>query len=71
VAVVPFEHRAAYPPFKLPEDGSVMTRARYVVESPVPKPIPLFSNGGPAADRFGKRGADGDARRRVRTRSTR
>ena len=43
---VKFEHRAADPPFKLPEGGWVMKHAKRAVEAPGLEPIPLFSNGG-------------------------
>ena len=56
MAEVKFEHRAAYPPFELPEDGPVMKHAKRGWESPGPGPIPLFSNGGLDANWFDKHG---------------
>jgi tripeptide aminopeptidase len=56
MAEVKFEHRAAYPPFKLPEDGPVMKHAKRAVESLGLEPIPLFSNGGLDANWFDKHG---------------
>lgn len=40
------EHRAAYPPFNLPEDEPVRKHANQALESLGLEPIPLFSNGG-------------------------
>jgi tripeptide aminopeptidase len=56
MAEVKFEHRAAYPPFKLPQDGPVMKHAKRAVESLGLEPIPLFSNGGLDANWFDKHG---------------
>jgi tripeptide aminopeptidase len=40
MAEVKFEHTAAHPPFKLPEDGPVMKHAKQAVESLGLEPIP-------------------------------
>jgi tripeptide aminopeptidase len=56
MAEVRFEHRTAYPPFKLPGDGPAMKHAKRAVESLGLKPIPLFSNGGLGANWFDKHG---------------
>ena len=56
MAEVKVEHGAACPPFKLPEDGSVMGHVGRVAESLGLEPIPLFSNGGLDANWFDKHG---------------
>jgi tripeptide aminopeptidase len=55
-AEVKFDHKPAYPPFKLDESAPIMQRAKRAAESLGLKPIPLFSNGGLDANWFDKHG---------------
>jgi tripeptide aminopeptidase len=55
-AEVKFEHKPAYPPFKLAEDSAPVKHARRAAESIGLKPTTLFSNGGLDANWFDKHG---------------
>jgi tripeptide aminopeptidase len=55
-AQVKFEHRAAYPPFKLAESEPALKHAKRAAESMGLKPTTLFSNGGLDANWFDKHG---------------
>jgi tripeptide aminopeptidase len=55
-AQVKFEHRAAYPPFKLDEGEPALKHAKRAAESIGLKPTTLFSNGGLDANWFDKHG---------------
>src|SRR5262249_18341750 len=55
-AQVKFEHKAAYPPFKLAEDAPALKHAMRAAASIGLKPSTLFSNGGLDANWFDKHG---------------
>jgi tripeptide aminopeptidase len=55
-AQVKFDHKPAYPPFKLAEDAPVLKHAKRAAESLGLKPTTLFSNGGLDANWFDKHG---------------
>jgi tripeptide aminopeptidase len=55
-AKVKFEHKPAYPPFKLSDDAPALKHAKRAAEAIGLKPIPLFSNGGLDANWFDKHG---------------
>jgi tripeptide aminopeptidase len=56
IAEVKFDHKPAYPPFKLSEDCAPVKHARRAAESIGLKPTTLFSNGGLDANWFDKHG---------------
>jgi tripeptide aminopeptidase len=56
MAEVKFDHKAAYPPFKLDESAPVVKHAMKAVESLGLKPTLLFSNGGLDANWLVKHG---------------
>jgi tripeptide aminopeptidase len=56
VAQVKFDHKPAYPPFKLSEDAPAVQRAKRAAESIGLKPTTLFSNGGLDANWLDKHG---------------
>jgi tripeptide aminopeptidase len=55
-AQVRFDHKPAYPPFKLADDAPALTHAKRAAESIGLKPTTLFSNGGLDANWFDKHG---------------
>ena len=55
-AQVKFEHKPAYPPFKLADDAPALRHAKRAAESIGLKPTTLFSNGGLDANWFDKHG---------------
>jgi tripeptide aminopeptidase len=55
-AQVRFDHKPAYPPFKLAEDAPALRHAKRAAESIGLKPTTLFSNGGLDANWFVKHG---------------
>jgi tripeptide aminopeptidase len=55
-AEVKFDHKPAYPPFKVADDAPVLKHARRAAESLGLKPTTLFSNGGLDANWFDKHG---------------
>jgi tripeptide aminopeptidase len=55
-AQVKFDHKPAYPPFKLADDAPALRHAKRAAESIGLKPTTLFSNGGLDANWFDKHG---------------
>jgi tripeptide aminopeptidase len=55
-AEVKFQHKTAYPPFKLADDAPALEHARRAAESIGLKPTTMFSNGGLDANWFDKHG---------------
>jgi tripeptide aminopeptidase len=55
-AGVKFDHKPAYPPFKVPDDAPAVKHAKRAAESLGLKPTTIFSNGGLDANWFDKHG---------------
>jgi tripeptide aminopeptidase len=55
-ATVQFDHKPAYPPFKLADDAPALQHAKRAAEALGLKPTTLFSNGGLDANWFDKHG---------------